>query len=185
MRKVFNAETDRILTEGYPAGIDSEILLAEVNAARIPGGPDVTLKGLLHRVHVLKLARPAWFRSDVKREARLRHIAVKAAGEWIPKYRPRDSVRVHVTRQDHMQEPLTSVAGLSAARDGGVSTALIALLDDIRASGGPCPATRETAQAWGRANGCTRHADLGEINAARRKLKLPAFAVNWRTQTYA
>lgn len=173
-KRIYSDEGDRILRKDFPAGVPVDVLLARLNACLPEGGRPMDESSLTHRARRLKLYRPDGYRSEQCRLTRLKVMAHGRPEGWAPQ--PKPAVRRPTMDEImRMQKPLPD--GLTAVRpprDGGLSTALAAIVQDARIQR-TAPCDRDTVLKWGErwAQSC----DLGAINAVRRDNGLPEFEI--------
>lgn len=160
---------DAVLTDGFPAGISIENLLAQLNATNPEGNQPWSEHAMKHRCRALQLYRPPWFRTEAIQQG----IAAHLAGKIPPERKQRQR-----TMADFKQKPPPIELTLRPSRDGGIS---MALLDTFRAMADYNVAwcDRETAADWGRRWAGTANS-MDVINTKRREFHLPIFVISNR-----
>lgn len=176
---------DAYIREGYPAGIDVYEMLAWLTEHNPPGERPWNVNALKHRVAALFVSRPLWYiqkinsRQTSSRDAHSESMALRSSNRRRKK--PRTQIQTDnevqpLGRGAYGQKPLPIELTFCPPRDGDISMATLAALEEVavRMAGAYC--NTETALDWGhRCAGGSR--DLDVINAKRREWQLPIFIV--------
>lgn len=154
-RRIHTAETDRILRDGWAAGVPNDTVLMRFNAAMTAAGlPAVSIHTMLRRVRDLKLYRPAWFVSERSKRARASQIQQAKDRAKTGVKKQCSGIRVRNDHGGYWQKPPNEIV---------MSTTTV-------------ECDRETVLDWSR-QWCRGAQDLRAINAERMRWGLPAFVV--------